>query len=313
MEPATAYGMAGHHGDGERAQRVESSGLIGWVTLHRSARPVDASPGDPHLHAHVNIAHLVHCEDGKWRAPGAGGEDFHQYARLINEVAEARFRAKLIEKYGARFELSAKGAWELVGIDEDVRTALSRRHQQIVTLVGRDATREQQKSAARRTAEAKEDVEAPAPRQDWRTRAATQLGGEDAVDRMLAAALPGPDGSAPPLSAGGGPRMPSPVEIAARMWDVEHGLTASKKTVSRTHVLAAVAAAVPYLLSAEQLVALTDEVLAVDGHVVRLPDSNRHHHVHRQQYTHSAMLVGRCGTIEAEGASFASARDEQRC
>lgn len=161
LEPAAAYGMAGHHGDGERAQRVESSGLIGWVTLHRSARPVDASPGDPHLHAHINIAHLVHCEDGKWRVPGAGAEDFHRYARLVNEVAEARFRARLIEKYGARFELSAKGAWELVGVDDGIRNAFSRRHQQIVTLVGRDATREQQKSAARRTAEAKEDVESP--------------------------------------------------------------------------------------------------------------------------------------------------------
>ncbi|WP_158717034.1 hypothetical protein [Streptomyces rimosus] len=49
LEPAAAYGMAGHHGDGERAARVETSGLIGWITLHRSARPVDtASPGDPH-------------------------------------------------------------------------------------------------------------------------------------------------------------------------------------------------------------------------------------------------------------------------
>lgn len=70
LEPAAAYGMAGHHGDGERAARVESSGLIGWVTLHRSARPVDtASPGDPHLHAHINLAHLVHCADGAGARP----------------------------------------------------------------------------------------------------------------------------------------------------------------------------------------------------------------------------------------------------
>ncbi|MFH8642289.1 MobF family relaxase [Streptomyces goshikiensis] len=320
LEPAAAYGMAGHHGDGERAQRVESSGLMGWVTLHRSARPVDASPGDPHLHAHINIAHMVRCEDEKWRAPGAGGEDFHRYARLVNEVAEARFRARLIEKYGAKFELSEKGSWELTGIDEDLRAGFSRRHRQIRDSVGEGASREQQKSAARRTAEAKEDVSASAPRHDWRTRAAARLApsvdprlhgdalaaararaleaGAAEVDRMLAAALPGPDGSVPPLSAGGGPRMPSPAEIAARIWDPEYGLTASKKVVGRTHVLAAVAAAVPYLLSTGQLETLTADVLAVEGHAVRLADSDRHHQAHRERYTHSSIVEAELAIID---------------
>ncbi|WP_424893464.1 MobF family relaxase [Streptomyces sp. XH2] len=321
LEPWAAYGMAGHHGDGERAQRVESSGLLGWTTLHRSARPVDASPGDPHLHIHINVAHMVKCADGKWRTPGAGAEDFHRYARLVNEIAEARFRARLIERHGARFERSEKGAWELVGIGEDLRTAFSRRHQQIVELVGTDATREQQKTAARRSAEAKEETGPEAPRLSWRERAAAVLAppvdprlygaqrdaavlaarqaGEAAVDAMVTAALPGPDdGPALSLAAGGGPLMPSPAEIAATIWDAEHGLTASKKTVSHTHVMAAVAAAVPYLLSVEQLAELTDAVLAVDGHAVRLPDSNRHHHTHRQRYTHHAVVEAEQTIIE---------------
>ncbi|KOT91047.1 hypothetical protein ADK86_23950 [Streptomyces sp. NRRL F-5755] len=303
LEPAAAYGMAGHHGDGERAARVESSGLIGWITLHRSARPVDtASPGDPHLHAHINLAHLVHCADGAWRAPGAGGEEFHRYARLVNEVAEARLRAKLIEKYGARFELSDKGAWELVGIDQRVRTAFSRRHQKIVELVGREATRDQQKAAALKSAEAKEDVGPAAPRENWRTRAAAVLDGEENVDAMVAAALPGPGPDGPALPAGSGPRMPSPEQIAARIWDPEHGLTAAKKFVTHVHVLAAVAAAVPYLRSAEQLTELTDQVLAVDGHAVRLPDSGRTHYLHRQRYTHGTV-------IEAERTSTEAASD----
>ncbi|MCY0923198.1 relaxase domain-containing protein [Streptomyces sp. H27-G5] len=321
LEPAAAYGMAGHHGDGEQAQRVESSGLMGWVTLHRSARPVDASPGDPHLHAHINIAHMVRCEDGKWRAPGAGGEELHRYARLVNEVAEARFRARLIEHYGARFEVSEKGAWELVGIDQGLRDGFSRRHRQIVAAVGEGASREQQKSAARRTAEAKEDVSPGAPRHDWRTRAAARLAppvdprldakareaarvqaleaGAQAVDQMLAEALPGPDGSIPPPSAGGGPRMPSPAEIAARIWDPEYGLTASRKVVGHTHVLAAVAGAVPFLLSAEQLHELTAEVLAVDGHAVRLEDSDRHHQLHRERYTHHSIVDAERAIIES--------------
>jgi conjugative relaxase-like TrwC/TraI family protein len=305
LERWAGYGMAGHHGDGERAERVESSGLLGWITLHRSARPVDNAPGDPHLHVHVNLAHMVKCADGKWRAPGAGGEDFHRYARVINEIAEGRFRARLIEKYGARFERSeTTGAWELAGVDEELRTAFSRRHQQVLDLVGKDATREQQKAAARITAEAKEDTE-NTPREDWRTRAIAVLGSEAALEEMVAAALPGPDGPAPAPSAGGrGPLLPSPEQIARQIWDPEHGLTAHQKVVQHTHVMAAVAGAMPSLESVEQLLTLTEEVLAVDGHAVRLADSGRQHHSHRQRYTHGTVVEAERIIIEAASAGL---------
>lgn len=298
LEGWAAYGMAGHHGDGRQAERVETSGLIGWTTLHRSARPVDGSPGDPHLHVHVNIAHMAKCEDGKWRTIAGGGEDLHRYAHLVNEIAEGRLRARLTEAHGARFERSVTtGAWELAGVGAGLRHAFSRRHQQVIDLAGEGASREQQKAAARKSAEAKEDAGPDAPREAWRTRAAAELGGEAAVDAMVAAALPGPDGAAPPLSAGG-PRVPGPAEIAAQVWDAEHGLTAARKTVSHTHVMAAVAKTLPYLLSVEQLTALTDEVLAVGGHAVRLGDSNRGHHAHRQRYTHATVVAAEQTLIE---------------
>ncbi|MFD9410148.1 MobF family relaxase [Streptomyces sp. NPDC059989] len=305
LEEWAAYGMAGHHGDGRQAERVETSGLIGWTTLHRSARPVDGSPGDPHLHVHVNIAHMAKCADGQWRTIAGGGEDLHRYAHLVNEIAEGRLRARLTEGYGARFERSeTTGAWELAGVDEGLRDAFSRRHRQVIDLAGEGASREQQKAAARKSAEAKEDAGPAAPREAWRTRAATVLGGEEAVDAMVAAALPGPDGTAPPLSAGGGPLLPGPAEIAARIWDAEHGLTASRKTVSHTHVMAAVAKTLPYLPSVERLTALTDEVLAVDGHAVRLSDSNRGHHTHRQRYTHTTVVAAEQDVIECAAAGL---------
>ncbi|WP_327267143.1 AAA family ATPase (plasmid) [Streptomyces sp. NBC_01232] len=305
LEGWAAYGMAGHHGDGRQAERVETSGLIGWTTLHRSARPVDGSPGDPHLHVHVNIAHMAKCLDGKWRTIAGGGEDLHRYAHLINEIAEGRLRARLTETHGARFERSeTTGAWELAGVDEGLRDVFSRRHQQVLELAGEGASRDQQKTAARKSAEAKEDVDSGAPREAWRTRAAAELGGEAAVDAMIAAALPGPSGTTPPLSAGGGPRMPSPAEIAAQIWDAEHGLIASRKTVSHTHVMAAVAKTLPYLLSAQQLTALTDDVLAVGGHAVRLADSNRGHHAHRQRYTHTTVVAAEQTVIEWASAGL---------
>ncbi|MFD7258406.1 MobF family relaxase [Streptomyces sp. NPDC059874] len=306
LEQWAAYGMAGHHGDGRQAERMETSGLIGWTTLHRSARPVDGSPGDPHLHVHVNIAHMAKCADGKWRTIAGGGEDLHRYAHLVNEIAEGRLRARLAESYGARFGRSERtGAWELAGIDEGLREAFSRRHRQVVELAGEGASREQQKAAARKSAEAKEDAEPGAPREAWRTRAAAVLGGgERAVDAMVAAALPGWDGSAPLSADGGGPRVPGPAEIADLIWDAEHGLTASRKTVSHTHVLAAVAKTLPYLRSVEQLTALTDEVLAVGGHAVRLADSNRGHHTHRQRYTHTTVVAAEQAVIECATAGL---------
>jgi conjugative relaxase-like TrwC/TraI family protein len=306
LEPWCAYGMAGHHGDGERAQRIATSGLLGWTTVHRSARPVDGGPGDPHLHVHISLAHMARCVDGKWRTIAAGGEDLHRHARLINEIAEAKLRGRWIEKYGARFEQSTTtGAWELAGIDERVRTVFSRRHEQILAVAGEGASRDQQKAAARISAEAKTQDETDS-RASWRTRAARALEegrdlaqGEAAVDAMVRAALPGWDGPGPDRTGGtGGPVLPTPEQIAARIWNPEHGLTASKKTVSRTHVLAAVTAAMPYLTSVHQLEALADQVLAVDGHAVRLQDSNRHHQVHRERYTHTAIVGAETVSIE---------------
>ncbi|MEV6685100.1 MobF family relaxase [Streptomyces sp. NPDC051130] len=305
LEGWAAYGMAGHHGDGRQAERVETSGLIGWTTLHRSARPVDGSPGDPHLHVHVNIAHMAKGADGKWRTIAGGGEDLHRYAHLVNEIAEGRLRARLIEGYGARFDRSpTTGSWELTGVDAGLREAFSRRHRQVIDLAGEGASRERQKTAARKTAESKEEAGPDAPRHAWRTRATALLGSGEAVDAMVAAALPGPDGAAPPLSAGGGPRLSGPEEIAARIWDAEHGLTASRKTVQHTHVLASVARTLPYLRSVRQLTALTDEALAVDGHAVRLGDSNRGHHTHRRRYTHTSVVAAEQDVIDCASAGL---------
>ncbi|SFD75040.1 MobF family relaxase [Streptomyces aidingensis] len=116
-----AYGMAGHHGGGRTARRVETSGLLGWTVLHRTARPVpDPSgrphPGDPHLHVHICLAHLARGTDGKWRTIAAGGKDLHRHARAANELAEARLREKLITRLGARFTREPGEAWELDGI-----------------------------------------------------------------------------------------------------------------------------------------------------------------------------------------------------
>ncbi|MFF2354919.1 MobF family relaxase [Kitasatospora sp. NPDC058115] len=325
LEEWTAYGMAGHHGDGQRAERVATSGFLGWTTLHRSARPVDGAVGDPHLHVHVNLAHMAKGFDGKWRTIAAGAEDLLRHAHLVNEITEARLRARLTERHGARFERSpSTGAWELVGVDEALRTAFSRRHAQVVAEAGPEASRDQQKSAARRTAEAKVDGDQAVERVSWRARAvavtAGDLSGLDdderqsalqragvAVDTMVRDALPGPSGPSPTGSGRGpnGPVLPTPAQIASQIWeDPDHGLVASKKVVGHTQVMTAVVQTLPRLESVEQLTQLVDEVLAVDRHAVRLRDSDRHHQVHRQRYTHQSVLLAESTIIRTTATGY---------
>ncbi|MFF2566314.1 MobF family relaxase, partial [Kitasatospora sp. NPDC058060] len=309
LEGWTAYGMAGHHGSGQHAERVATSGLLGWTTLHRSARPVKGAVGDPHLHVHVSIAHMAKGVDGRWRTIAAGAEDLLRHAHLTNEVAEGLLRKKLTERHGARFERSATtGAWELAGVDEGLRTAFSQRHAQVLREAGPEATRDQQKSAARRSAEGKTDQ--TAERTSWRARAVATMAGDvsslldgerlvvlaeagRAVDTMVRTVLPGPGGPGSGAVGGpDGPVLPTPEQVASQIWDdLEHGLVAARKVVGHTHVLSAVVQQLPYLDSVEQLTQLVDQVLAVDGHAVRLSDSTRHHQVHRQRYTHTSVLL----------------------
>ncbi|MFD7498198.1 hypothetical protein ACFV8T_38780 [Streptomyces sp. NPDC059832] len=124
---------------------------------------------------------------------------------------------------------------------------------------------------------------------------------------MVAAALAGPDGPAPSWPGGDWPLMPGPQEIASQIWDPAHGLTAALKAVTHTHVMAAVTRTLPYLLSKNQQVALTDETLSVDGHAVRLADSNRHHRTHRQRYTHSGVVAAEQTIVECTTAGLGAA------
>ncbi|GAA1376634.1 MobF family relaxase [Streptomyces beijiangensis] len=292
MEGWAAYAMAGEHGNGKTADRVDTSGFLGWMTVHYSARPVDGEVGDPHLHVHGNLANMAFAEDGKWRTVGAGGRDILRHAHAADSYVKARLRQLTGERFGMRWERHAEtGAWEVVGIDENLRQAFSRRNTQIVQASAEDATTGEQKLIARQLAEGKDDTITQADvRARWRTRAEAVVGD---VDAMIARAIPGPEGPDGPSVAGpgGGPAMPSPEEIAAFVWRREGGLTESRKDVTRADVLAHVIDALPFgvpdLATAE---ALTDAVLAVDGEAVPLPERGMAHLTNPQRYTHATIL-----------------------
>ena len=100
MQQWAGYGMRGHHGDGERAERVAGTGLLGWMTTHRTARPVDGQAPDPHLHAHVTIVNMVRGTDGRWSTLGAGGRDVHRHVKAAGTFMQARLRQITHERWG---------------------------------------------------------------------------------------------------------------------------------------------------------------------------------------------------------------------
>jgi conjugative relaxase-like TrwC/TraI family protein len=273
VEGWVAYGMAGHHGDGKRARRVEASGFAASITLHRSARPVGGQIGDPHIHAHVMIPNMVKCVDGQWRTLAAGGRDLHRHVALAGELAKARMREKLTRRYGAVWKQDERtGEWEIAGFDPALRGVFSSRSRQITEHVGADASRAQKQAAGRVLAEAKDSLsETGTARQAWRARAEAVVGDVDAV---VAAALPGPNSAAQaqPESA-----RPSLEELIAKVWDPRTGVTSQRKVANRAQVMAAVAAALPGGVGRlSELEVLTDAVWNCDEAVV-LPTTEGAH------------------------------------
>ncbi|RVU20809.1 hypothetical protein EOT10_25970 [Streptomyces antnestii] len=147
LEKWIGYGLASEDGT---LQRIATGGLLGWSVEHQSARPVDDTPGDPHLHVHFVIVNMARCEDGTWRAIANGGMDLHRHAKAFDALFKGRVRALAHERLGMRYARSPRtGAWEVEGIPEPLRDHYSRRAAQVDAIAGADASREPR--AARRS------------------------------------------------------------------------------------------------------------------------------------------------------------------
>jgi len=294
------YVMAGHHGDGKTATRIESTGLSGWIMPHEVARPVGSAAPDPHLHAHVITAAMAKGVDGKWRVPGAGGQEFHRHAHALNALVFARFRAETTRRWGVAWTRDERtGAWEIDAVPPELRTEMSKRHTQILdelARVGLDvatASTAQIANAADLTREAKRTKPAPGGdlRTAWRTQAdAVRVGAKKTpldVEAMLAAAFPGFDGPGQLFSGPGGgpaPTMPGVEQLVAEVFHPERGITAHTKAFRRSHALAAVLDALPGVDALATAEALTDELLAVD-HAALLPELGATHMSNHDRYT----------------------------
>ncbi|MDV5145478.1 MobF family relaxase [Streptomyces sp. SBC-4] len=285
LERWTAYAMRGRHGDGESAQRIDTSGFSGWMMVHRAARPVDGAPyGDPHFHLHFTLANMVKGKDGRWSTVAAGGRDLHRHARATQSLMTARVRRELADRYGIGFRREERtGAWEIAVIPETTIKLFSKRDSQVRELLTQlgltyDSATLRERTAASAVSKAAKNGEAAGVADDV-LRGYWQAEGRAAGDD--------PEGIASSAINGSGPQQnPDLDALCGIVFDRENGLTSHSKEFTHAAAIAAVLDALPYGVgSAAEAEELTAAVLHHAGLAVELTPKGAQHFTHVDRYT----------------------------
>ncbi|GMU78779.1 MAG: hypothetical protein AMXMBFR46_15730 [Acidimicrobiia bacterium] len=106
------------------ASRLRGGGLVSAAFRHRTSREAD-----PNLHTHLVTANMTLGPDGRWSALHTAA--IYQHGKTAGFVYQSVLRRELTERLGVRFEPSAPGVGEVVGISRQLRRAFSRRRIEI--------------------------------------------------------------------------------------------------------------------------------------------------------------------------------------
>ncbi|MBL1285646.1 AAA family ATPase [Streptomyces sp. For3] len=302
LERWTAYAMRGHHGDGDEAETVETSGFSGWMMVHRAARPVDGAPyGDPHFHLHFTLANMVKGADGKWSTMASGGRDLHRHTRATQSLMNARIRRELTDNFGISFRREERtGAWEIAAIPEATIRLFSKRDSQVRALLTKlgidyDSATTRERTAASTASKAAKNGEAAGVGDDV-LRAYWQAEGRavgDDPDAIAASAM----------ERDRADQNPSLDELCAQVFDPKTGLTSHSKEFTHAAAIAAVLDVLPYgVANAEEAEQLTTSVLRHAGYVVQLNPKGAQHFTHADRYT-TADIVAAEALIVSEATN----------
>jgi DNA primase catalytic core len=199
LEREAAYTRAGTGG----VRQIEVTGLIGTAFTHRDARS-----GDPDLHTHVAISNKVQTLDGRWLA--VDGRMLFKANVAASERYNTRIEAELSARLGVRFEArsltdtSKRPVREVIGLDPRLngfwssrRADIEDRGAQLSAAFQIDHGRpptpiESLHLAQQATLETRQDKHSPRSYADqratWSAQAKRVLGGNAAIDAMIAAA-----------------------------------------------------------------------------------------------------------------------------
>jgi conjugative relaxase-like TrwC/TraI family protein len=146
------------------AMREHGDGFVAAAFRHRTSRAQD-----PHLHTHVIVANLARAPDGEWRA--LDGEAILKTYRLAaGYLYEAQLRHELTNRLGLEWTQPVKGMGEIRGVTEEAIRAFSTRRRSLVEHMEALGTEgfAAARVAALATREAKEHVDLPRLRDDWK-------------------------------------------------------------------------------------------------------------------------------------------------
>jgi conjugative relaxase-like TrwC/TraI family protein len=166
LERAAGHALRGHQGDGQRAERIGTDGLIVAVFDHHTSRA-----DDPQLHTHLVITNLLHGSDGRWSALDTRA--LFRAQRTAGYLYQATLRGELTSRLGVRWTRVEKGVAEIEGIPASLRRVFSTRRQAIearLAAIGRAGTRAAQ-VACLHTRPAKTGRNVEQLGADWRARA----------------------------------------------------------------------------------------------------------------------------------------------
>ncbi|HEX5174245.1 MAG TPA: MobF family relaxase [Gaiellaceae bacterium] len=226
--------------------REHGEGFVAAAFRHRTSRAQD-----PHLHTHVVVANMTRTADGEWRA--LDGEAILKTYRLAaGYLYEASLRHELTRRLGVEWTQPVKGMGELVGMPEETIRAFSTRRQSLVEHMEALGTEgfTASRVAALATREAKEPVDLPRLREDWKARAAEHGLGRRELDALTC----GRGLVCDPMDADG---------LASGVLGHE-GLTEKRTTFTMPDLVRAVAGALP-------AGAGVDEVLEIANELSRFP------------------------------------------
>ncbi|MGH3031914.1 MAG: MobF family relaxase, partial [Gaiellaceae bacterium] len=228
------------------AVREHGQGFVAAAFRHRTSRAQD-----PHLHTHVIVANMARAPDGEWRA--LDGEALLRTYRLAaGYLYEAHLRHELTRTFGVTWTEPVKGMGELEGVPEEALRAFSTRrrslveHMQALGTEGFAASR----VAALATREAKEPIELPRLREQWKARAA-----EHGLGRRELRQAVGPPHAPAPFD---------PVELADHLL-AHDGLTEKQTTFTTPEVVRAVAESLREGASVDEILEAATELARFPG------------------------------------------------
>jgi conjugative relaxase-like TrwC/TraI family protein len=191
LEQLSARAARGHHGDGQSAPRIATSGFIAAAFDHATSRALD-----PQLHTHMVVMNLVQGDDGRWSA--LDSRTLHRQATTASYLYQHLLRAELTREFGIQWRPIERGVAEIVGVPKEARREFSTRRAQIEAKLtdngaaGLSGLRGRAKHLAARAAclatrPAKRHANAETLRADWHRRGRAKGFGPEQAEQLLAA------------------------------------------------------------------------------------------------------------------------------